>query len=328
MSDFFSTSRDKKNSLDIIIPTYNRAKFLKKNIILLLEFIEKVDDLIINILVSNNCSSDNTKNILSDLACDRLICFHQEENIGGVNNVLFLLEKSKSDYVMTLGDDDYIPSDYLNKVSYAIRNYSPGVIFGNCEHVNDLGNKLGFIRDINPGKDVEMLKPNIYNKLKFNNHASQISGLVFFRDGLYEKFVQSRAFNLYPQISFFLISTKGKPIVYLRSSLISITQVVQSKKDWSYGSDCLLDDKFNNYKCHFSNSYFSRVVFEARILTEPSISFVNQLLSYPWLFYKSVLIGKNWTLINKIFFPIYIFVGVIRGLTNRLRKFFKRTMSK
>lgn len=320
MNRSFSTAIDNKVSLDIIIPTYNRARFLKKNLVRLLDYIENVDNLKINILVSNNCSSDNTSDVLSELACEKLTIFNQIENIGGVNNLLFLLEKSQSDYIMTLGDDDYIPMEYLSNVAYAIESFSPGVIFGNCEHVDEFGNKLGFVRDTELGKKIEVFESNIYNRLRFNNYASQISGLVFLRSGLYDRFCQSCAFNLYPQISFFLLSTESKSMVYLRSSLISITQLLQSKKDWSYGDDCLLDDKFNNYKCYFNTSYLSRVLFETNVLTEPNILFLKQLCSSPCKFYRAIFWGGNWTMLSKFLFPIFISIGIARGIINRVRK--------
>ena len=54
--------------LDILIPTYNRVEPLKKNLILLIDYINRLEckDNVC-IIVSDNCSSDSTFNELNIL---------------------------------------------------------------------------------------------------------------------------------------------------------------------------------------------------------------------------------------------------------------------
>lgn len=111
--------------IDILIPTYNRAKFLAKNILLLNKQIESRGlQKYFRIIVSDNCSSDNTSDALSEVEgvlSVRMLRYRQEKNIGLEPNALFLLGKATSEYVMYLGDDDYLPDGYLNFVIEKIK---------------------------------------------------------------------------------------------------------------------------------------------------------------------------------------------------------------
>ena len=53
--------------LSILIPTYNRSKYLEKNINLLSEFITQAKlDSKVEVVISNNCSPDNTDDIIEN----------------------------------------------------------------------------------------------------------------------------------------------------------------------------------------------------------------------------------------------------------------------
>ena len=104
--------------LSILIPTYNRASFLKDAIICLLpQFFSYEDKL--EILVSDNCSSDDTKNIidsLQDQFHNQIIYHRQSENIGFEANFEFLVNKSQGKYLYLMGDDDLLSTNFLQTV--------------------------------------------------------------------------------------------------------------------------------------------------------------------------------------------------------------------
>lgn len=98
--------------LTIAIPTYNRGYILEKtlsnlNFFLNLNTIYKSK---IDVLISNNGSNDNTKEILSKYPFKS---FNQLKNLGYDDNISFLYETAISDYVLFLSDDDILLNDGL-----------------------------------------------------------------------------------------------------------------------------------------------------------------------------------------------------------------------
>ena len=103
--------------LSIIIPTFNRVDAIMQNVIELTGFIRELKaEKYVSILISDNCSTDNTFHSLSifkERNQDILIqIYKQDANIGLEKNALFVLERAESEFVMYLGDDDYISKEY------------------------------------------------------------------------------------------------------------------------------------------------------------------------------------------------------------------------
>lgn len=101
--------------LSICIPTYNRAQYLKESLdILLPQLLPLKAD--VEVLVSDNCSTDNTQEVVEraqaqysiDLAYTK-----NEKNIGGNNNMVKVVARAKGEYVYIMGDDDYLSPDFL-----------------------------------------------------------------------------------------------------------------------------------------------------------------------------------------------------------------------
>ena len=93
--------------LSICVPTYNRASFLEVCLINLVDQIQ--DDMPVEILVSDNFSTDNSLEVASkyeSLPFFKLI--KQETNIGPMRNGLELISKhAKGKFCWFVGDDDY-----------------------------------------------------------------------------------------------------------------------------------------------------------------------------------------------------------------------------
>jgi chloramphenicol O-acetyltransferase len=107
--------------LTIGIPTFNRGKYLRR----CLEAItmQAGDNPAVEILVSNNCSTDNTEEIVefykSNYSNIRYFC--QKENIGGSNNFGFIYTHAQGRFVVIVGDDDYLVQIYIYNILIALR---------------------------------------------------------------------------------------------------------------------------------------------------------------------------------------------------------------
>lgn len=105
------------------IPTYNRAdSFLKQG----LDSARNQTYLNIEIIVSDNCSTDNTEEVVKSYNDPRIRYFKQEVNIGSVNNSNFCLKQAKGDYYLLHHDDDLIDPDFLETCMKAV-NYSADI---------------------------------------------------------------------------------------------------------------------------------------------------------------------------------------------------------
>jgi glycosyltransferase involved in cell wall biosynthesis len=97
--------------ISIGIPTFNRSKLLITAISSALNQSYKN----IEIIISNNCSTDNTAEILKPYKkLKNIKVFNQRKNIGVVNNWNFCLNKSKGKYFIMLSDDDELKNDCIN----------------------------------------------------------------------------------------------------------------------------------------------------------------------------------------------------------------------
>jgi len=117
--------------LSIVIPTYNRADFLDRCLKVHIPLAKKYN---IQIFISDNASTDNTKEIVQKWMKEYpLISYHcNETNIGPDENFERALKYPQTEYVWLLGDTYQIPSegiDYvLNLISKSHKKYDVIVV--------------------------------------------------------------------------------------------------------------------------------------------------------------------------------------------------------
>lgn len=97
--------------LSICIPTYNGGENLKTTIDCILKSIGTRDD--IEVIVSDNCSNEETKRIIESYTNRGLIkANYNSQNLGFNGNLMMLLEHcAQGEYCWVLGDDDFIDVD-------------------------------------------------------------------------------------------------------------------------------------------------------------------------------------------------------------------------
>lgn len=97
-------------AVTIAIPTYNRAdSYLRQAVESALgQTYPNVE-----IIVSDNCSTDRTQALMQELVDPRLTYVRQAENIGANNNFNYCLQEARGDYFVLLQDDDLIDPDFI-----------------------------------------------------------------------------------------------------------------------------------------------------------------------------------------------------------------------
>ena len=102
--------RERKETRPILtygIITYNRSKYLRKSLKSVLDQVGS--DELVEVLVSDNCSEDDTKEVVQEFQKKyKNLRYHcNETNVGAEGNIHAALRHSKGEYVVVAGDDDY-----------------------------------------------------------------------------------------------------------------------------------------------------------------------------------------------------------------------------
>ena len=126
--------------IDVLLATYNGEKYVKEQIDSILNQTYKD----IRIIISDDCSKDNTRKMLEEnIKKDkRIILYFQEENLGIVKNIEFLLSKVESPYYMLADQDDYWLPEKIEKSLDILKNKNADLVFGDLEVVNEKLNTM------------------------------------------------------------------------------------------------------------------------------------------------------------------------------------------
>jgi abequosyltransferase len=320
----------RKIFLSILIPTYNRQKQLCKNleivksILLQSDFKNEVE-----IIISDNHSTDRSLEMLNSFDFDNLnyLVFVQKQNMGAVFNCLFLLEKSKGEFIMYLGDDDYLDKEYLNKIIPVLKaDESIYCVIPATKSLYPSG-------EISPGRDYYK-KSKIYNKgfkncLENSWRGTQLSAVICRREDLYKTYLKRNVNNLYPFIYFVSYNCLTGKTWHMTECPVTITQMEKSTHI-DYGSANLVPDIFDNYKKLTGITYFQRVLLEIKALREQPWRYAN-------CFYKngikglvnfifSLLSDKSTSILTKILLPFVMLEGVITQVLRKVFRYFKPSL--
>lgn len=96
-----------KPDFSIVIPTFNRARFLKVAISSVL----KQRNISFEIIIGDNASTDKTYDIVKSFKDRRIKYFRNDKNLGFAENIRKCFKKTSGMYIFTLGDDDLILDD-------------------------------------------------------------------------------------------------------------------------------------------------------------------------------------------------------------------------
>ena len=143
--------------VSIIMPSYNTAKFISKTIESVLEQTYKNWEL----LIVDDCSTDNTDEIVSKYDDDRIIYLKNKKNSGAAVSRNKALKNAKGKWIAFLDSDDLWDADKLNvQIKFMKENDAHFTCTG-CRIIDEDGQPTGQVRHIPAKKDYsQMLKGN------------------------------------------------------------------------------------------------------------------------------------------------------------------------
>ncbi|MFL7011093.1 glycosyltransferase family 2 protein [Enterovibrio norvegicus] len=117
-----------KLKISIAVPTYNRLELLKET----LESVLCQTYRNIEIIISDNASTDGTKEYLESLDDQRIVINYNQDNLGMVGNWDKCLELATGEYFLLLSDDDLIrePTS-LKLIASELEELQPKVLISN-----------------------------------------------------------------------------------------------------------------------------------------------------------------------------------------------------
>jgi len=131
--------------VSITIPTRNRAASLRKS----LENIRALDYSPMEILISDNCSDDDTEQVCRDaMAADpRVRYVRQPRNIGLHGNHNFCMDEARGEFICLFHDHDRRDTSIVRLyVQFLQQHPRVGVVSADLELIDDADNQLG-VRD-------------------------------------------------------------------------------------------------------------------------------------------------------------------------------------
>jgi glycosyltransferase involved in cell wall biosynthesis len=115
------------------------------------------------IIVSNDCSTDDTKSILDRLSkeINIITIIHQDTNLGMVKNTNFCLSIAKYDIIVKLDSDDYLMPEYIETLATLLYKYpQAGYAHGAVQEINEY--------------DIKVKQRNLFRKTGFQNNEEAL----------------------------------------------------------------------------------------------------------------------------------------------------------
>lgn len=206
--------------LSLLIPTYNRPSQVFNLLSYLKEEIAnvKTDDIEFEVIICDNSSNLETEKISLESELQKqgvLNYINNNGNIGGIENIVKLIELSSGEYSWVLGDDDVYYKGVLSKICNEINSSNFEFLFLNhCAYIKGLEDKSGFKSAVDADSEVvyedgKELALKIWHKSK--TALMFLSASVYKTRYLKESLTVGHRIDLaFPLFMAFYCASKGK----------------------------------------------------------------------------------------------------------------------
>lgn len=313
--------------LSITIPTWNREAYLKGALERITRQIAPFSD-DIQLVVSNNASTDGTKALLDSFAADnpgiKLKVYHQDENTGYFGNFKKCRELADGKFVWLLSDDDYISEGVVAELMQVLKS-NP-----------DLG--LVFLENWQGDSSTETLRHsatmNFSELLKLYAHRiTLISSVIIRNNKEYDEFIYSTFDkNMFLGFIFLLYAVKDFPasvVLYGRGLNVSVAKYsfnvfvawidhMQAILQYVVQQNIITKEM----REHFESSYLKIVVWDFYLKWKSGDK--DKTLQYPDLEYVLKQTFSRNEVFQKMYSPFYPLPGAIIPAFWLIRKVFRK----
>ena len=155
---------DEKVVISVLICTYNQEKYIASAIE---SAVGQIVDVPIEILIGDDCSTDNTRSIIQTFAeryPNKIRLIYPEKNLGATQNLLNLIEASQGEFLAMLdGDDVWLDLNKLQKqLDIMLLNPSVGMVCSKAKVWNENKQQYtGVLGDASVESFMELVKGNL-----------------------------------------------------------------------------------------------------------------------------------------------------------------------
>lgn len=128
----------KNENISICMATYNGEKFVAQQIFSILQQMRSQDELII----VDDCSTDNTLTILRNINDPRIKIFKNEKNRGHVATFSICMTSSSNEFIFLSDQDDIWPVNRLNVMLGNLQKSGCCLLASNQEFIDAAGNTI------------------------------------------------------------------------------------------------------------------------------------------------------------------------------------------
>ena len=166
----------------VLLPTRNGGKYLKSCI----ESVLSQDYKDMELIVFDNANTDNTVEVVNSYSNDKRLKYYRTDSVVSVtDNWNNALKKSSGDYVLMMGDDDFLLPGYFDTLDKIIKenDFPDGISYFGYTFIypDAVDNTVGYYSDphydyekklIDSGKTTKnQLKSIVYDMFKFKNRV-------------------------------------------------------------------------------------------------------------------------------------------------------------
>lgn len=253
--------------LTIAIPTYNRFLYLEE---LLVELIDQLNiinktKLIVELLISDNASFDNTNNLLNKYSNITYVKYYRNDiNIGAEANYMECIRKAKGEYIWIFGDDELVYKngvktvcDILNQKIYdliIVKDLNYNLKFNESKSFQNFYEMIEYMSYVNPHFILahSLITCNIFKKKDFKidimqKHILTDYSLMY---GIYLSFFKNRQ-------QLVNIHIYNNPIIIVRDIRASFAVYPKNLILKQYKYLKFVSNLYDNKKLRrFANKYF------------------------------------------------------------------------
>lgn len=287
--------------IDILMATYNGERYLKEQI----ESILKQTYTNFRLIISDDCSTDNTKQILEEYRKkdSRIEVYYQTENLKNTRNFEFLLSKVENElYGLADQDDIWLPTK-IEKSIHELEKKQADLVFCDLVLVDETGKEIGKSFWKEKGFYKKIKKDKNYEGLRLNNYVTGCT-IVGKKEMLKQilPIPQNNKYLIHDYWIAIVTSLKGK-IAYIEEPLMKYRQhgnnqvgyKMKSKEKNSINEirEMFIDVKIELFTTYCNNSeLFSKTEQETN---QRALKYYNEIKEV-----KNINL-KNWGLFYKLY---------------------------
>lgn len=150
--------------ISIVTASYNYQDYIKETIQSIID--QTYSDW--ELIIVDDCSTDNSVNVIKSYTDNRIKLFINKENLGLAQTVKRGIEKATGKWIVFLESDDILTKDYIEKkVKIAHKYQNINLIFNDCEFFGDEKKIHNFTKALK--KTRKVLKNKNYPRNMFYN---------------------------------------------------------------------------------------------------------------------------------------------------------------